>query len=138
MAAHTKTFKFYVPNIDSAKTQLPAIIKGLQPREKLISIELMPSSSLNVPDVSNLPVKPSFCSVIWRQSERFNYKKPSEIEPLVLSKYLLDSGHNVLLHLAGRYLKQEEAVSVLEEAKRIGVRNIFALKGGSNQCLLYI
>lgn len=119
---------FYINN--SAKTHLALAIKALQPNEKLLSIELMPSNSLNVAAISKLQT--SFCSVIWRHSESFNYKRPSEIGPLALSRKLLDAGHNVLLHLSGRYLKQEQAISVLDEAKRIGVRNIFALKGGKN------
>lgn len=130
MASHARSFRLYLPSAaSSSKAQIPEIINSLQTSEKVLSIELMPSNSLDISAISKL--HPTFCSVIWRHSERFNYKKPNEIEPLALSKHLLDSGHNVLLHLAGRYLKREEAVSVLDEAKRIGVRNIFALKGGN-------
>lgn len=129
MATQARNFNLFKPSIDSLKTQLPLVIKSLKPNEKLLSIELMPSNSLNLDAISK--IQPAFCSVIWRQSESFNYKKPSEIAPLALARRLLESGHNVLLHLAGRYLKQEHAESVLDEAKRIGIRNIFALKGGT-------
>lgn len=126
MAAQSRKFCLHIPSLNSTKARIP---EALKPREKLLSIELMPSNSLDLTTISKL--QPAFCSVIWRQSEKFNYKRPSEIDPLALSKHLLDRGHNVLLHLAGRYLQKEEAVSVLDEAKRIGVRNIFALKGGT-------
>lgn len=131
MATQARSFHLYKPSIDSAKTHIPSIIKVLKPNEKLLSIELMPTRSLNVESISKL--QPAFCSVVWRQSESFNYKKASEIAPLALSRKLLENGHNVLLHLAGRYLKKEQAASVLDEAKRIGVRNIFALKGGKTR-----
>lgn len=120
-------FKFYTPSVNIHQ-KIPSIMKTLKPNEKFVSIELIPSNSLNIEAISKL--QPAFCSVIWRQSENFNYKKPNEIGPLVLSKKLLETGHNVLLHLAGRYLRQEQVINVLEEAKRIGVRNLFVLKGG--------
>lgn len=128
MATQVRNFHLYVPSITTAKIQVPALIKSLKPNEKLLSIELMPSNSLNIAAISKL--QPAFCSVIWRQSEVFNYKKPHEIGPLALSRKLVEAGHTVLLHLAGRYMKEEQVVSVLDEAKKVGVKNIFALKGG--------
>lgn len=95
---------------------------------KSFSVELLPSPSLRL---DQLPVfHVTFYSVIWRQTEETPVKSPKDLPAIVVSKKLIEKGYPVLLHLAGRYLKENETLGILNEAKDIGVRDIFALKGG--------
>lgn len=127
MMIHTRNLRLYVPSVDSSKSKISAILKSLKPNEKSMSIELSAALPVDIEALAKL--KPAFCSVVWIQSEKFNYKKPDEIEPLALAKKVVDAGMNMMIHFTCRYLKKDEAVSVLDEAKRIGVRNIFAMRG---------
>lgn len=97
---------------------------------KTFSIELMPTSK--TPDYDQIKkINPTFVSVIWQH----NKEDTTDVEntPAILaSKQLIDRGYPVLLHLAGRYFKQKEALEVLNVVKSVGIRNIFALRGGTS------
>lgn len=62
---------------------------------------------------------------------RLNPLQPDTVAPLTFARELIGNGYNVMLHLAGRYMKEQEVLNVLEEAKKIGVRSLFALQGGA-------
>lgn len=102
---------FYVPNLQGKQEHITSTIEEANATgSKIFSIEVLPTKSLNINNIGNLG--PSFCSVIWRQSEDFCLEKPGTIGALVTCKRLIGLGYNVLLHLAGRYLKQQEATNV--------------------------
>lgn len=116
----------------NAKKQSSSSVKGiLEARNaigKTFSVELLPTATLDFEQLST--IDPTFYSVIWRQSETTPVNNPEQTAAILLCKQLIDRGYHVLLHLAGRYLKENQALGILNEAKRIGIKDIFALKGG--------
>lgn len=108
----------------SRTTSLLSLLKS---SHKTFSIELSPSSKVKIDEIREL--KPTFVSIIWRFNQEVNLESVETIPELVMCKQLIDEGFHVLLHLACRYLKEQQALNILKEAKNMGVRSIFALKG---------
>jgi len=78
--------------------------------------------------------RPLFASVTWHNSHTIASKgSKSEIDhPALELAHELQNKHNVTtcLHLAAGDLTKEQVLFVLNRALRMGVRNIFALRGG--------
>lgn len=93
-----------------------------------LSVEISSSTPLTTTDWELLTeIQPTLCSIVWSTNEFVNVK---EIPELKLAKQLIDCGHNVVLHLAGRNFKKTQIMEILLRAKSIGIGAIFALKGG--------
>lgn len=101
----------------------------LASNKKIFSVELC--SSKYIQDISILnDISPTFVSVTWHGlpcDSCFNYEN---IPAISLARKLHSSGHQVLVHLPGRYLSKEQALRVLEVLKSYNLRNIFAIQGG--------
>lgn len=97
--------------------------------DKCFSIELCPGKNFSECLLPELGL--NFCSVTWRTPTDQQLKHVQDIPAVQLAKLLSCQGYNVLLHLAGRNLQRGHVLDVLNEVKRIGVRNIFALQGGA-------
>ncbi|XP_050510990.1 methylenetetrahydrofolate reductase [Diabrotica virgifera virgifera] len=106
-------------------------IKNVLTSDLRVSIEVCPNRALNEDLLSSIPF--SFCSVTWRTPSNEQLEHVDQIPALILAKQLNSNGYNVLLHLAGRYLKREQVVRILEEVKSAGIRNLFALQGDPSE-----
>lgn len=105
------------------------IFSSPESTDKSFSIELCPGKNFNEGLLPKLGL--NFCSVTWRSPTAKELKHVEETPAVQLAKRLSCQGYNVLLHLAGRNLRSVQVLNVLNVVKRIGVRNIFALQGGS-------
>lgn len=106
-----------------------SIFSSLDSSDKTFSIELCPGRKV---DESLLPeLGLNFCSITWHSPSADQLKCVVEIPAVRLAKRLACRGYNVLLHLAGRNLHGDQVLDILNAVKDAGVRNIFALQGGS-------
>ncbi|XP_072391176.1 methylenetetrahydrofolate reductase (NADPH) [Diabrotica undecimpunctata] len=96
-----------------------------------VSIEICPNRGLNEDLLCSIPF--SFCSVTWRTPSNQQLENVEQIPALILAKQLNSNGYNVLLHLAGRNLKRDQVVRILEEVKSAGIKNLFALQGDPSE-----
>lgn len=115
----------------SKSVSLTAVFESAKvEKTKTFSVELVPTSK--TPDYAHFKkISPTFVSVIW-QHHKEDTVDIGNTPAIVMSKELINRGYPVLLHLAGRYFKQTEALEVLNVVKSVGIRNIFALKGGTS------
>ncbi|KAJ8917527.1 hypothetical protein NQ315_005576 [Exocentrus adspersus] len=98
----------------------------LNSSDKRLSIEICPGRNL---DLSLLPgMDLNFFSITWHGASAERLKSAVQ-----LASRLKCQGYHVLLHLAGRNLRRDEALKVLKQFKAVGVRNIFALQGDPSQ-----
>lgn len=94
-------------------------------KSKFVSIELCTNRNVEM-DLLNVIQSP-FYSVVWLDNNLNNL----QLHPSVLlSKKLIGNGFNVLLHLTGSCLDKKTALELLSLIKEIGVKNIFAIRGG--------
>ncbi|CAG9837968.1 unnamed protein product [Diabrotica balteata] len=100
-----------------------------------VSVEICPNRGLNEDLLCSIPF--SFCSVTWRTPSNQQLENVEQIPALILAKQLNSNGYNVLLHLAGRNLKRDQVVRILEDVKSAGIKNLFALQGGNTRCRFY-
>ena len=98
-------------------------IKSLN--SKFVSIELCTNRNIEMDLLSFIPSP--FYSVVWLDNNVNNLQLHPSI---LLSKKLIESGFNVLLHLSGSCLDKKTALELLNLIKNIGVKNIFAVRGG--------
>lgn len=128
-----KNYTHTKKNMEVQQRQLPDLLKfEKQGRErKSLSVELCPKRTLDLEKLKQ--IDPTFCAITW-------FFKPlpdiplnaTTVPALALAKKLCNHGYQVVMHLAAGSLKRSEVFDILKEAKRIGIRNILAIKGGEN------
>ncbi|GJQ70182.1 hypothetical protein Trydic_g22642 [Trypoxylus dichotomus] len=72
-------------------------------------------------------MNPSFCALTWTHHD---FKDFDGIPSIVLGHKLQENSINMIMHVAGRNFKKEEALTVMNKIKDMGVKNILTLKGG--------
>lgn len=93
--------------------------------KKLLSIEFY--SNIEADLELYKKINPSFCSLTWSHGYLSNLDALSTI---ALGKNLHENSINMIMHVAGRNFKREDARSVMNKIKDMGIKNILALKGG--------
>ncbi|CAH1117430.1 unnamed protein product [Phaedon cochleariae] len=102
--------------------------RSLRLRNDFFSVEVCPNRALDATLL--LKMAPRLCSVTWHA------QSVEEGMPAVrLAGQLREQGHEVLLHLAGRNLNEGQVVEILDEVKRLGVRNLLVLQGDPSHFL---
>lgn len=105
-------------------------------RDTKISLEVSSKKDLDYELLETL--KPRFCSVNWRVTSELECTENVEIsEPLLLAEKLNQKGYNVLLNLPGKQFSKDQVLRILNTAKFMGVRAIFAIQGGRHQSYLF-
>lgn len=93
------------------------------------SVEVSPGKDLDFDLLSEL--KPRFCSVTWRVKSENDYLENVENStPLLLAEKLQQRGHDVILNIPGKHFCKDNVLTILNKARNIGVRGIFAIQGG--------
>lgn len=105
--------------------QLTTVFKTFERKARRLSLELCPSRKLNIEKVKNMSAP--FCSVTWLDNKVCNIAEHPTIE---LSRELIKTNINVLIHLPGRIYSKQEMFEILTTIKTIGVKNILAMQGG--------
>lgn len=93
--------------------------------KKLLSVEFYSNRDADLDFYE--AINPSFCSLTW--SAR-NLSDLDGLSAIALGRKLHQRSINMIMHVAGRNFKREEALMVINKIKDMGVRNILALKGG--------
>ncbi|XP_044751785.1 methylenetetrahydrofolate reductase-like [Coccinella septempunctata] len=106
--------------------KLTEIIQHLG-KEKTISVELNPYKTIDYNILTR--INPSFCSVTWI-ANRNDPKNPRLLPPIMVAKDLIRKGYVVLVHIPGIFYTRDRMRNILLVLKEIGVRNIFAMRGG--------
>ncbi|XP_018577537.1 methylenetetrahydrofolate reductase [Anoplophora glabripennis] len=108
-----------------------SIFSLLDSSDRTFSIELCPGKNIDEGLLSKLGL--NFCSITWHSPSVAQLKCVDKTPGIQLAQRLCCQGYNVLLHLAGRNLHGDLVLDILNAAKGIGVRNIFALQGDPSQ-----
>lgn len=102
----------------------------LEENKTFISIEVCPSKKVDIDELKIL--RPAFCAVTWNFVPKPNTQiSPKNIPSIQIAAKLIAEKIPVLLHLNGRNFSSKDVITILEEAKACGVKNILALKGGN-------
>lgn len=93
--------------------------------KKLLSVEFY--SHLEVDLDLYKTINPSFSSATWAPGD---LSEISALPSLVFAQKLQENSINTIMHVCGRNFKRQEALAVMNQIRRMGIKNILALKGG--------
>ncbi|XP_022905615.1 5,10-methylenetetrahydrofolate reductase [Onthophagus taurus] len=98
--------------------------------KKFLSVELYSSgvdTQINLNEVADL--KAAFCNFTW--SDRGDFSDLDSLSSIKLAKKIVENGQIGVMHLGCRNYSRDDAKIIIDKIKKIGIKNILALKGGS-------
>lgn len=129
-AAAFKIQKINTRQIKFTEDFLRAHANSVSNKSQPVSVELCPERNVNFDALKQ--INPVFAAVTWffAPPPANQAYETAKIPALLLADQLCRHGYRVLLHLAAGSLNAAEVFDILSEAKRVGVRNILAVRGG--------
>ncbi|GJQ70184.1 putative methylenetetrahydrofolate reductase [Trypoxylus dichotomus] len=73
-------------------------------------------------------INPPFCSLTWTHGD---LSKIDSLPGIAFAKKLQEKSVNTIMHVGGRNFSRENAVAIMNTIKKMGIKNILALKGGT-------